>query len=217
LARRDVAGRGRALTLVELLVVLAIVALLAGLLLPVLARARHAARSASCRSNLRQLGQAVTLYCGDYDDLLPWGKDWCDLSQPQIWQAQPAVHQTILAMPYLPNVLAPYVQTRALWACPSDCGQGWDAVANVAVNVPDLVAAYGMSYSYSTRLAFEHALFSGVPAPSAVNLFQDAGGFWHGGVRDEQDTYRFNVVFLDGHCKALTLGDLLAAWVQPLR
>jgi prepilin-type N-terminal cleavage/methylation domain-containing protein len=51
-------------TLIELLVLIAIIAVLAALLLPALARARSAADSAVCRSNLRQLSQAVTMYLG---------------------------------------------------------------------------------------------------------------------------------------------------------
>jgi prepilin-type N-terminal cleavage/methylation domain-containing protein/prepilin-type processing-associated H-X9-DG protein len=53
-------------TLVELLVVIAIIALLAALLLPALARGRAAAKSTVCKSNLRQLGVALSMYLGDY-------------------------------------------------------------------------------------------------------------------------------------------------------
>ncbi|MBN8248305.1 MAG: prepilin-type N-terminal cleavage/methylation domain-containing protein [Verrucomicrobia bacterium] len=55
-----------AFTLVELLVVLAVIALLAGLLLPSLAQARSAAHTARCTSNLRQLSLAAGLYWDDH-------------------------------------------------------------------------------------------------------------------------------------------------------
>ena len=56
-----------AFTLVELLVVVTVIGILAGLLIPGLARAKDSARSASCKSNLRQLGIALQLYVSDYE------------------------------------------------------------------------------------------------------------------------------------------------------
>jgi prepilin-type processing-associated H-X9-DG protein/prepilin-type N-terminal cleavage/methylation domain-containing protein len=56
-----------AFTLVELLIVIAIIALLAAMLLPVLNRARQRATTAACASNLRQLGVALNLYLQEQD------------------------------------------------------------------------------------------------------------------------------------------------------
>lgn len=58
-------------TLVELLVVIAVLALLAGLLLPVLAAAPEKARRANCMSNLRQIHLALAMYADDHNDWLP--------------------------------------------------------------------------------------------------------------------------------------------------
>ena len=58
-------------SLLELLLVIAIVAVLAGLLLPALARAKAKARSAQCLNNLRQWGLAFRQYADDNQDYLP--------------------------------------------------------------------------------------------------------------------------------------------------
>jgi prepilin-type N-terminal cleavage/methylation domain-containing protein len=54
-------------TLVELLVVIAVIALLMGILLPALNVAREQGRRTACLSNMRQVGLALTLYQADYE------------------------------------------------------------------------------------------------------------------------------------------------------
>src|SRR4051794_6012008 len=63
-------------TLVELLVVIGIIALLVGILLPSLARARAYAQSVQCASQLRQLGIALTMYAANNQQMLPSWSGW---------------------------------------------------------------------------------------------------------------------------------------------
>ena len=58
-------------TLVELLVVIAVIAILAALLLPALSRAKTAAQGATCLNHLKQWGMATHLYAADNNDFLP--------------------------------------------------------------------------------------------------------------------------------------------------
>src|SRR5436190_24352041 len=65
----------RAFTLVELIVVIGVIAILAALLLPVLARAKEKTYRTHCSSNLKQIAVAFQLYASEHDDRLP-GPVW---------------------------------------------------------------------------------------------------------------------------------------------
>jgi prepilin-type N-terminal cleavage/methylation domain-containing protein/prepilin-type processing-associated H-X9-DG protein len=79
-------NQNSAFTLVELLVVIAILGILAALLLPALSRSKQKAQGTWCLNNGRQLMMAMTLYAGDFHELLPPnpddgntipGHNWC--------------------------------------------------------------------------------------------------------------------------------------------
>src|SRR5256885_7309378 len=66
-------ARAAGFTLVELLVVIGIIAVLIGILLPALTKARESAQRTACLSNLRQLHLSVALYGNAYKDAVPLG------------------------------------------------------------------------------------------------------------------------------------------------
>lgn len=92
--------RHRAFTLIELLIVIAIIAILAAILFPAFAQAKESAKKATCLSNTRQLSMGVLLYSGDSDDVLPPTQN----GDGVLW----------------PDLLAPFVKSARVRVCPDD-------------------------------------------------------------------------------------------------
>jgi prepilin-type N-terminal cleavage/methylation domain-containing protein len=109
----------RAFTLIELLVVISIIAILAAILLPVFAAARRAARTSVCTSNLRQLGQAMTMYLQDSNDVFPE----CNFSDTKTG-FPPDTHFRVDGTPiFLKDLLMPYTRSEGVFLCPEMRGQ----------------------------------------------------------------------------------------------
>ncbi len=73
----------RGFTLIELLVVIAIIGVLAAIILPAMHASREKARTATCLSNLHQIGLALSQYTNDFDGFLPHEDD--NESRDQCW------------------------------------------------------------------------------------------------------------------------------------
>lgn len=220
-AKRRRSGVGQGFTLVELLTVIAIVALLAALLFPVFLTAQGKAREISCVSNLHQIGAAVSMYAQDYDGLYPYGVDPADKFTPQIWNAFPDFQSQIPTLPYVHSILQPYIRSSELFHCPTDFGFDREDLTGFEIDPngsppnasPSSFQKFGTSYYYRTEIAFRHAGEQSFQNPSELNVLVDGAGRWHGGLLPW--SLRYNTLFADSHVKNLTCDRLKQIWAQP--
>lgn len=108
-------------TLVELMVVLAIIALLLAILLPVLRKARDAANALACSSNQRQLIQAFLAFASDHSNCLPGNK--LDKLNPTDWKRDWLMGSGLFADAPQSGTLFPYLRNPNTYLCPSLQGE----------------------------------------------------------------------------------------------
>jgi len=141
-------------TMIELLVVLAIISILAALLLPALAGARAKAKAVTCLNNERQLGLAAEIYTDDFNDRLPYNLgadeirqtvaqhqflDWC--SSVLDWEVGNSDNTNTGLVTQ--GGIGPYTgRTAKIYKCPNDnyvsdlqAAAGWTArVRSISMN-----------------------------------------------------------------------------------
>lgn len=162
---------GRAFTLVELLVVLAIVGLLAGLLLPALGRSKASAQRLRCTGNLRQLGLAAQMYWDDhagatfrYRGAATNGGDvfWFG------WLARGSEGER--AFDPRAGALAPYLAGRGVEVCPAlDYRR-----ADFKLKARGAAWGYGYNLHLSAPAAEPPIRVPSLDRPSELALFADA-------------------------------------------
>lgn len=112
--------RQRGFTLLELLVVVAIITILAAILFPVFAQAREKARQAVCLSSLKQWGTAALMYTQDYDDHFPrWFRQIPKWNPGAGFSMQTGWHTDGY---YWHEAILPYIRNYDTLLCPSAQG-----------------------------------------------------------------------------------------------
>jgi prepilin-type N-terminal cleavage/methylation domain-containing protein/prepilin-type processing-associated H-X9-DG protein len=106
----------KAFTLIELLVVITIIAILASLLLPSLARAKNKSQQVSCLSNLHQIGLSFAMYLSDWQDRFPDRRDLKNSLGYMPWTTWPTSDPR---GGWLPNVIGSYMPGDRAWLCPT--------------------------------------------------------------------------------------------------
>ena len=104
-------------TLIELLIVIAIIAILAGMLLPALNKAREKARGIQCLSNLRSTGTAFNSYFMDHRDWMPAGIS--NIKPPRTWATDLYPYIGLPPAPPLPEYVPDFKKVK-VFICPSD-------------------------------------------------------------------------------------------------
>lgn len=221
----------RAFTLVELLVVIGIISVLIAILLPALNRARGAAQTIACASNMRQVMQGLIMYANDNHGSLPY------CYQPiaehgGAWQMWGALIAGTPGSQYIKDIRAMY--------CPSRAGEG--LMPGIAQHITDLRNDGAEPWDYGTSWAYwsysanlwgampqsimtGHTVKIGQPGLDPTTLLvltegyrRDFVGVYGNGLYEVQpggveDIYVHsggvtNCAFLDGHVVSLPAGDL---------
>jgi prepilin-type N-terminal cleavage/methylation domain-containing protein len=104
--------KGKGWSLLELLTVIAIIAILVAILFPVFARAKEAAKKATCLSNISQLAKAMRLYSLDYNEYMYFERGRASTN--------PLAGGHYGNGYYLKKIMKNYCPHWGIWFCPSD-------------------------------------------------------------------------------------------------
>jgi len=174
-------------TLIELLIVIAIIALLASLLLPALNHARDTAKAINCTSNLKQFGLAMTMYFNDNDEWIPPTNMLITPGGPNPTWTQllmgPNVHDTINPWQSgLQHTKGVYIGTVKMFVCPSmSRPQDLNGSIQSSSGLPDWERAgwwffyphYGMNGMLRTGMDYTSNKITYLKSPSLKMLLAD--------------------------------------------
>jgi len=214
--------RRNGVTLIEMLVVIAVIGMLAAIILPVFFQVREKARQVTCLSNLKQLGTAMAMYAIDWNGRFPAARvsegghgnpfgNWAGVYSVD-GKCDPTKGQ-----------LYPYVRNASVYMCPSDSGT---SVRNITD--PEALP-YPLSFSMNYKMSFRNPDSMAAPTARVGLLLHedrdtindgDFHGPWETGVVTDRPSKVHsggaNVLYCDLHAKwhkcdalieAITTGD----------
>jgi general secretion pathway protein G len=178
----------RAFTLIELIVVIAIIGMLVVMSVPELTRARSRAQSVVCMNNLRQVGIGVLNYVADNDNTFPMIEP--NPNDPIYHETSDGEDSKYLEVKPMLAALEPYGVTEAVLKCPTDLRRS-----------PSYFSSYNTSYQWRVTVDDENAnapmIYGGrrgntirMAKPSRVTICTDFLSIHNG---------RANRLYGDGH------------------
>jgi len=184
-----------AFTLVELLTSIAIIAILAGILFPVLQSTLSKARTSKCNNNLRQIGVAVGMYVSEHCGQLPIG--FC------------------LEAPSFTNNWGPLISVYlGYYALPRNWDEYWERMTSGVFRCPELADAdayknnsYRWNFNLQRGTANTALYLTEVPNPSMTLMVAEKPGYPLfanlSGISFPHDG-KGNCLFVDGHVEILS-------------
>jgi prepilin-type N-terminal cleavage/methylation domain-containing protein/prepilin-type processing-associated H-X9-DG protein len=160
-------------SLLELVIVVAIVSILAAIAIPMWTRAQRGARAVECMGHLRQIGSGLTRYLGEHDQTFP-----------TLVMARENKEQDL---PTIDTVLLPYVGDAKIFRCPDDQKRLFDTTGT------SYLWNYKLNGQKLSSLTVSFVKNDAIDVQSRIMVMGDKEG-WHPYLKN-----KLNVLYADGH------------------